>query len=418
MTHHERRTSARRALISGLLAGSVALFAAGAGVAGASSAAPALTVSPQPPGPVPPQYAGEYATVEHEVQAFAALSGAPAANASTTIGTELLSANGNIGTGLLRPGAIDGVVNELDAFEALGVTGVTVDVSFPLLLPSTPDSAGYLAFYEQVATQVHQRHLVLSVEENPVFVGTPLTTLRISYSGLTLASYAAEQRAQARTIIDHLHPRYLSLLTEPDTFADALGLPLDTAANAEAAVRAELAGLHRATTLVGAGAGTWSSPTIDAALLRGTSIDYLDVHVYPIGASDVANLQTDVAAAKRAGKTLVMDETWLAKPTATEGTGPAGAPEELKVKSYSFWEPLDTAFVTEMANYVRADGFAYVSFFDGARAFFGYLTWSPALEATSYQQFSAEYNQLVATDMASRTITDPGEALVQAIAST
>jgi len=68
-----------------------------------------------------------------------------------------------------------------------------------------------------------------------------------------------------------------------------------------------------------------------------------------------------------------------------------------------------------MVNYVRANGFAYVSFFDGARAFFGYLTWSPALEAASYQQFSAEYNQLVATNMASRTITDPGEALVQAI---
>ena len=417
MTLHER-LSAHRVLIAGVLAGSVALFAAGVGAADAASAAPALTVSTQPPGPVPPQYATEYATVEHEVQSFAGLAGAPAAHASTTIGTELLSANGNIGTGLLRPGAIDGVINELDAFSALGVTGVTVDVSFPLLLSSTQNSAGYLAFYEQVATQVRLHHMVLSVEENPVFVGTPLTTLPISYAGLTLASYAVEQRAQAQTIIDDLHPRYLSLLTEPDTFADALGLPLDNPTNATAAVRAELAGLRRSTTLVGAGAGTWSSPAIDAALLAGTSIDYLDVHVYPIGAADVANLKTDVASARRAGRTLVMDETWLAKPTATEGTGPAGAPEELKVKSYSFWEPLDTSFVTEMVNYVRANGFAYVSFFDGARAFFGYLPWSPGLEAASYQQFSAEYNQLVATNMASRTITDPGEALVQAIAAT
>jgi hypothetical protein len=417
MTHHQRRNSTSRLLAGTALAGAVALWGMGTAAAGAAPAAPALTVIAQPPGPVPSQYTAEYATVAAQVQAFARDAGTAPSSASTTIGTELLSANGNIGTGLLRPGAIDGVKDELNAFQALGVTGVTVDVSFPLLLPSTPDSAAYLAFYEQVATQVHLRHLVLSVEENPVFVGTPLTTLPISYAGLTLASYAAEQRAQAQTIIDDLHPTYLSLLTEPDTFTDALGLPLDSPKNAERVVQVELAGLHRGATMVGAGTGTWSSPTIDAALLRGTSIDYLDVHVYPIGAAQVANLQTDIAAARRAGKTLVMDETWLAKPTPTEGTGPAGAPEELKVKSYSFWEPLDTAFVAAMMGLVRSDGFAYVAFFDGARAFFGYLTWSPALEGASYQQFSVEYNHLVAADMASRSITQTGEALVRAIAS-
>ena len=415
MSSHRRSQSTHRLLVGGVLATAVALWAVGVGVAGVASGAPALTVSSQPPGPVPAQYAAQYSTIAAQVQSFARDSGSAPSSAATTIGTELLSANGNIGAGLLRVGAIDGVINELNAFQALGVTGVTVDVSFPLLLSSTPDSAGYLAFYEQVATQVHLRHLVLSVEENPVFVGTPLTTLQVSYAGLTLSTYAAEQRAQAQTIVDDLHPTYLSLLTEPDTFADALGLPLNTPKNAVAVVADELAGLHRGSTLVGAGTGTWLSPAIDAALLRGTAIDYLDVHVYPLTAVDVSNLMTDVAAAKRAGKTLVMDETWLSKPTPTSGSGPAGAPAELKVKSYSFWGPLDMSYVTAMVGFVRAEGFSYVSFFDGARAFFGYLPWSPALAAASYQEFSAEYNGVVSAAMASGTISGTGEALVDAL---
>lgn len=413
---HLHSSSLTRALAAALAVG-VAVWAIGLGVAGAASGGPAprLTVNPQPPGPAPAQYAAEYAAVSAQVAAFAKDAGTPPPAASTTVGTELLSANGNIGTPLLAPSAINGVSNELNAFQALGVTGVTVDVSFPLLLSSTAGAARYLAFYEQVASQVRARHMVLSVEENPIFSGTPLTSLSISYAGLTLASYAAEQRTQAQTIIDDLHPTYLSLLTEPDTFTDTLGIPLNSPRHAVAVVRAELTGLHRDGTLVGAGTGTWSSPSIDTALLHGTSIDYLDVHVYPIAPVDVTNLLTDVAAAQHAGRTLVMDETWLNKPTPTSGDGPAGAPESLKVKSYSFWEPLDQTFVTSMLDYGRTQGFAYVAFFDGARAFFGYLDWSPALEAATYRQFSAEYNRLVVADMASRTISRTGLALVQAI---
>jgi hypothetical protein len=137
--------------------------------------------------------------------------------------------------------------------------------------------------------------------------------------------------------------------------------------------------------------------------------------MYPIGAADVANLHADVAAAKQLHVPLVMDETWLNKPEPSASLGPAGAPEALKVKSYSFWEPLDETWVSAMANYVRAQGFQYVSFFDGARALFGYLTWSPALDAASYQSFSSQYNLLVGQDMRSLTISGTGEALHEAL---
>jgi hypothetical protein len=361
--------------------------------------------------PVPPQFQYAYAAVDAEVQNFAREVPGPPVHSKTTIGTELLSANGNIGASLLAPSAIAGVENELDAFQALGIKGVTVDVSFPLLLSSTAGSSGYLNFYEQVANQVKKRHMVLSVEENPIFAGTPLTTLPISYAGLTSQSYANEQREQAQTIVDRLHPKYLTVLDEPDTFTDALGVDLNTPTNAVQVVSRELTGLRRQGTMVGAGTGTWSPASIDEALLAHTSIDYLDVHVYPLGPQQVTNLRADSAAAKADHKPLVMDETWLNKPTATEGSGPAGAPAELKEKSYSFWEPLDQQYLTAMYSYVRSQGYSYVSFFDGARAFFGYLPWSSQLQAATYQSFSSTYNQMVAANMRQNEHSGTGQTL-------
>src|SRR5579872_5814848 len=146
-------------------------------VGGPVASAATLTTLPSGPGPVPPQYDAAYSAVRSQVDAFAAQAGPAPRRPATKIGIELLAANGNIGAGLLAPRSLTGVETELDAFRALGIGGVTVDVSFPLLLSSTPGHAAYLAFYEKVAVQIRRRHLVFSVEENPVFSGTPLTGL-------------------------------------------------------------------------------------------------------------------------------------------------------------------------------------------------------------------------------------------------
>jgi hypothetical protein len=265
--------------------------------------------------------------------------------------------------------------------------------------------------------------MVLSVEENPIFAGTQLTTLPISYAGLTLDSSAAAQQQQAQLIINDMQPEYLSLLTEPDTFSSVLHLDLDTPATASQVVTQELSGLDRGTTLVGAGGGTWSSPSIDQALLT-TSIDYLDVHVYPMAPADLTNLTGDVAAAKAADRPLVMDETWLYKDLTSGNFGPDGTslpnasgPEnEMKDVSLSFWEPLDESYVAAMVSYVRSQGFSYVAFFDGSRCFFGYLSWSPQLDAASYPAFSQEYNQLVAANLAGPAVSGTGLSLQKAIA--
>jgi hypothetical protein len=403
------RTAATLGAVLSVAIGTLVTADAGA----TATAAPATTV---PAAPVPPAYRAAYAAVQAQVQKFASgLSTAPPATGhrSPTYGVELLAANGNIGAGLLLPSALTGVRTELQAFASLGIRGVTLDVSYPLLLPGTPGHAGYLDFYERVAAAVRSAHMVLSVEENPVFVGTPLTSVDVSYAGLTPSSYAQGQRAEAQTIIDDLRPRYLSVLTEPDTFTDALGVPMNSASSATAMVKSELKGLRRGATLVGAGTGTWSDPAIDRALLAHTSIDYLDVHVYPLGAAQVANLHLDTAAAKAARRPLVMDETWLYKPSGTEGEGPSGAPVELKENSFSFWEPLDQSYVRAMTKYAAQAGYRYLAYFDGARAFFAYLAWSPVLQAASYQDFSRAYNTAVVKAMRAGAVSGTGSVLRQ-----
>ena len=375
----------------------------------------ALHPTTTPSGPVPAAYQLEYQDLAAEVRSFSALAAPPAPKGGTRIGTELLAANGNIGPTLLAGAALTGVESELNAFQALGVQGVTVDVSFPLLVSSSPHSADYLRFYEAVAQQVRSRDMTLSVEENPVFAGTALTPVTADYHNLTIQTYAAEQRQQAQTIIDGLHPDYLTVLDEPDTFTAALGLDLDSPAAAVNVVSAEMTGLRRGGTKVGAGTGSWEPVAIDQALLSKTSIDYLDTHVYPIGPVQLAQLQGELAAARFAHKPVVMDETWLYKPNLSGRTGVAGAPEMLAVDSYSFWSPLDVQYVTAMVAYVRSQGLLYTSFFDGARCFFGYLTWSPQLQAAGYRDFSRQFNLLVSRNMAAGVMSPSGLAFHQAM---
>ena len=328
---------------------------------------------------VPAKYASLVTRLGSQVDDLAARAATGTAKGTPVMGAELLAANGNLGTSLLRPGVMDGINLTLDRFEAMGIGGVTVELGFPLLLSSFPDHARYLAFYEQVAAAVRAHGMLLSIEENAIFANTVFSNLKPDYAGLTLDTYAAGQRAEAQVIIDHLRPAYLSILDEPDTFATNLGLPLNSASAAVRVVNAELAGLRRGSTKIGAGTGTWSDPAIDAALAGKTGIDYLSVHVYPIDPKSLANLDTVSALAARTHKPVVLDETWLFK----GGNLSGGVVLDAKVGSFSFFAPLDVRFLQAIVAYAGSHGFAYVSPFWSSQLF-AYLAWTPALDAASY----------------------------------
>jgi hypothetical protein len=255
---------------------------------------------------------------------------------------------------------------------------VTIEITFPVLLASFPDHGRYLAYYEEVVAAARQRGMQVDIEENPVFPG--FSTVAADYSGLTLQSYATQQQEEAQLIIDDLRPTYLTILDETDTFAAHLGLPMTTPAAAAQVVNQELTGLRRGATNVGAGTGTWTSPTVDAALLTLTPIDYLSVHVYPIDRQSLDNLDTDVGQAKQAGKPVVLDEAWLYKQAVPGIGGPGATAVVSRLDAFSFFAPLDQSYLAALTAYARTHGIVFVSpFWSGE--FFAYLTWTPQLDA-------------------------------------
>jgi hypothetical protein len=290
-------------------------------------------------------------------------------------------ADGNRGSALLGPGTLTEIAQVLDDFEQMGVGAVMLEIGYPMLLPDFPDSGAYLAFYEKVASLAAARSMALSVELNPVFPDPRISSLHPDYRGLTTATYATEQRQEAQLVIDDLHPKYLTLLDEPSTFAYNLGLPIARAGAVVAVLNEELDGLRRGTTMIGAGIGTWESPGIEQAIATRTSVDYLSVHLYPTGPDQIATLDRVTEIAAQSSKPLVMDETWLSKSNPSGRPGAGNAVVEQTEKNWSFWEPLDARFMTAVVGYARAHGLALVAPFS-TDLFFGYVDWSRSLQAS------------------------------------
>jgi len=331
----------------------------------------------------------------------------------TTMAGALEVADGNRGLGLLEPSTMSTVTATLDEFQSLHMTGVMLEVGYPMLLPTFPNSAAYLSFYEQVANQVHARSMTLLIELNPIFPNPQISSLHPDYAGLTVATYAAQQAEEAQIIVDDFHPTYLTLLDEPSTFAANLGLPIATPAGAVEVLGDELPGIDRGTTLLGAGIGTWENPAIERAIAM-TGVNYLSVHVYPTGTRQIAALDQVTQIAAAAHKPLVEDETWLSKSNPDGRPGAGNAVVEQKIKDWSFWAPLDGQFLAAMTTYARDHGFAFVSPFS-TDLFAGYLAWTPARDALTKGQVDRLAARVQLANLATGTLSSTAVAYRQAI---
>lgn len=391
----------------------------GAGCSSATSSTMGSTVrattTTAAAAPVPVPYQSLVATLQAQVSAFAADAGPTSSSRRTVMAGCLLAADGNLGASLLTPLGLSHALTMLRSMKQLGLRGVMLEVGFPLLLPTFPNSGGYTAFYQRVASMIHTDGMTLSVELNPVFTSPQISSLHPDYRGLTVASYAAEQRQEAQIIIDTMRPDYLTILDEPDTFGSNLSLPLNDPATVAQLVTLELTGLNRRSTKVGAGTGTWSPPVYDQDLLARAPIDYLSVHVYPLARLDVDNLQTDVAAAAQAHRPAVMDETWLYKDLSSgnfDATGrihpnPAGAANQEKLLAFSFWEPLDQQFLTLITRYARNHGIVFLAPFESLN-FFAEVDWTPALDASASLVVRSQQSRDAFASMAASTRSPVG----------
>jgi hypothetical protein len=326
-----------------------------------------------------------------------------------TFGAELLPANANRGPDLLTPQALAGVTAYLDRLQEMGVQGVTIPVSYPLLKADFPRAGEYLAFYRQVAREVRRRGLKLDVENGIVFANSPFSKISVSYAGLTLARYGMAKRQMAETIIRELEPDYLTLGSEPDTEATLLALrELNDPRTYTDLVRTALRGLERGRTAIGAGIGTWGSLETVKSLAATTDLDFIDIHVYPVGGHALENTVLVAEVARRYHKRLVMDEAWLYKSGGNEAQSIAANAEIFRRDAFGFWAGLDQQFLASMVKLADTEGVEYISPF-WTTYFFAYLDYSPEIQALPYAQLVARAHSAAVQNLVAGRFSSTGE---------
>jgi hypothetical protein len=351
---------------------------------------------------IPPAYQSMYTTLRQTLDNFnQTVSGVPpAASHGVIYATELLPADSNIGERLLTPQAIQGVINYLDAIQKLGIDGVTIDISYPVLTPTFLNYAQYLNFYENVVQQVRERGMKIDIEsETPLLVGYPGLSLgSVSYANLTYSNYVSEDRSMIQTVISDLHPDYLNIGTETDTLQLLLNYPeISTPQGWGTYINSLLTGLNKGSTKIDVGIGSWDPISYLYATLNDSAIDAIDVHIYPVYGNYLSVLTQIGELSREYGKPIVIDEMWLHKSTVNEGHSFATDAGISARNLYAFWVPLDDKFLTVMAMYSHVYNVAYISPFESTY-FFAYLNYTsssanvPFYEARQVSSRAAAYN--------------------------
>ncbi len=302
---------------------------------------------------------------------------------SITFASELIIANGNRGEDLLQPQTFAGVVKYLDQLQALGVSGVKVAIKYPLLTADFPRSNEYLVFYKKVAQELKRRNMKMLAGTGVAFTQPEFSKVAVNYRGMTLEKLEQGERQQVETIIREIQPDYITVANEPSTQTELTGVPFSVRDYTEF-VNFILKDLDRRGVLVGAGTGNWDDPAYIESLAKNTSVDYIDIHLYPISRDFTARAVQQANIARANGKRIIIGETWLYKSGERE-TGGASAVDIMSRDVYSFWQPLDEKFLTLVTRFARQNQIEFVSpFWSGY--FFAYADYEKIKPGTSYGQ--------------------------------
>ncbi len=384
---------------------------------------PSVTSTPLPTG-APAAYSAQYASVRAALSDFQGqLNAQPSPQPNRPIfGTSLMLANSQRGTALLNANALVGVQLELDRMKALGIQAATLAVDYPLLVPSYPNSAQYLSFFKSVAQEATSRGMKLVIEQ-----GVPLLTA--SGGGIYGFTYPAfctfehDMQQMTQSIIDNLSPYYLTVLHEPSTLYDAthytqlapsggtqttmnyLNYILGNAADPSCPAN-PVAPLRKGSTKIGAGQGNWDSPDYAQGYAQIANLDTIDLHVYPIVNTTqhpfMQNILAIASYARQAGKKLGITEMWDNKEAESDFSTSivTSSPAIFKRDSFSFWQPTDQLFLTEMVQFARTNPVDYISPF-WSLYFEAYLPYTPGVydENTSAYTLSTQLQQVQLANM-------------------
>lgn len=361
---------------------------------------------------IPNSYLDLYQILDAKLNLASQSFGKPDAAFQPTFAVELTAANGNRGPLLLEPRVRQGVRVNLDAFESMGVGGVTVATCFPMFLKNFPNSEKYLAFYKFVIAEARQRHLkvLLKIGEafhDPVYGHLPVDEF---YKNLTPERFMKQKREMIEIALRELQPDYLTVANEPDT--SAMNTSLDFSPDRFIQyVQSFTKGLTRGKTKIGAGAGTWSPLTYWTRLAEETDVDYLDMHIYPINFDFLALRPLQIAdLALQNGKSLVIGEGWLFKSRDGElGKHGLGYVELYSRDVFSFWAPLDSKFIGALVQYSLAHHVEYMSLF-WVHYLWGYVGYNTTLDKLTPRELQILGVKAAIGNIISKELSSTGKA--------
>lgn len=340
--------------------------------------------------PVPPTYQDLYDQLNGQISSFsstihASWDGTPY---PVSYSAHLLSADSENATSLINSGYYAGSVTpELNAIQALGVKSVTTHINFPILYQNyysadPQDYQSFVSFYQQLSQDVHSRGMTLVIETatNSALAGTNGGTYSTYYQSLSWTDYMNGRAQNALNVAQLIQPDYLSVITEPDSEASDTG---QTNAGTISGSLQELGVIlgaiqgAGATTPIGAGAGTWiSSFTQWIQAFAGTSVQYIDIHIYPPNKNFLPNALTAADTAHAAQKPIAMTESWCEKVRDSElGSNTVNFNDVEARYVFSFWAPIDSAFMQSMVDMSQYKQFLFIAP-SWTRYFFAYLDYS------------------------------------------
>jgi len=336
----------------------------------------------------------------------------------TAFSVELLAANSHRGEALLRDETFKANVVMLDRLQSLGVKGITLGILYPVLNPSFPGAAEYLNFYKRLASEIKRRDFTLIVETTTVFREPEFSEVKVNYSGLTIERYKQEKRKMIETIIKEMRPDYLTVDNEPATQQRNTGIRFSVKTYTEL-IQFILKDLDCSGVKIGAGAGTWDDLNYFESIAKNTTVDYVDMHVYPIQRHFLIDNTIRIAEIARShSKRLSVGEAWLYKAAEKEFAGlEASQPQIFARDVFDFWIPLDEKFLEAMVKLSHYLKLEFCSLY-WMRYFYGYLEYNKTTGSMKPVPLFRQANGVAYRNMVTNTPSQTGMTFQRLIGET
>jgi len=395
--------------------------------------------------PVPTEYQDLYNTLSSDLNDFnTAVSGVWNGSPSPVLFTgQLTNANSNNGLSLLTSNSLPSVQNDLTMLKALGVQAVSVEVSFPMLYEPFFSNDGqyqqFVSFYAQVAAMVRANGFKLIVESQsmmPNGLGSSFgPQVAAFYPTLNWTQYQAARAQTAQVVAQTMQPDYMVLLEEPDTEATQSGQPnVDTVSGSVGM----LDQIHSSVLLagvpnlkIGAGLGSWLSGF--QGFINGFTdqqcsssqpcvaipLDFVDMHIFPINELTNSNFwqnaMTIASMAQAAGKPVSVSQTWLRKVRDSEWGVLDGDTQESR-EVFSFWQPLDAAFLQTIVNFANYSQMVFCAPFNTYN-FSTYLTYDDSTSGLAPTQLYSQELAQASTSLQQGSYSSTGISFYNSIVS-